>query len=98
MRAAAVTGRAVLDGGRAAVRTGVAAEAAGVTGADGGDDADGAADPHAALRQVISRPITALADFARTPTLCLELIFEERARKVRPATRSFRLTVTSGIP
>jgi alpha-beta hydrolase superfamily lysophospholipase len=79
--AAAVTGGAVTGGATAAVRTGAAADVAGLIEAGGVDGAERAADPHAALRQITGRPITATTHFAPTLTGCHELIFEERAAR-----------------
>jgi hypothetical protein len=65
--AGAVVRGAGTGGGRVAVRTGAAADVAGVMGAAGAKDAEGAARPHAEARQATSRQLTATADF--TPTL-----------------------------
>jgi hypothetical protein len=50
-----------------------------VIGAGGVEDADGAAVPHAALKQVTSRQVTAAADFPPTLRGCRGPTFDGRA-------------------
>ena len=83
-----MVGRAVAGGGRVAVLTGAAAEVAGgVVVAGGVEGAGGVADPHAAHRQVNSRQLTAIRDFAPILTGCRGLIFDERAASPRLLAR-----------
>lgn len=73
-----MTGGVAIGGTRAAVRTGAAADAAGLIGAGGVEDAEGSADPHAALRQVTSKQLTPTTGFAITLRGCRGLILDER--------------------
>ncbi len=82
--AGAVVAGSVAGGGTVAVLTGAAAEVAdGVVVAGGVEGAGGVAGPHAAHRQVNSRQLPAVRDFAPILRGCRGLIFDERAASPR---------------